>query len=60
VNKATFSPALLCPRRSIPTRNGVLAKFTPADYTWSISVNFSRFDGDTLTGAVDGYIEAVT
>ena len=35
---------------------GVLKSMTPSDYTWNMTIAFSRFDGDTLTGKVEGTI----
>jgi hypothetical protein len=36
---------------------GVLSLTQKANLSWKLSLNFSRFDGDTLTGKIKGVLE---
>jgi hypothetical protein len=36
---------------------GVLSLIREANLAWKLSLNFSRFDGDTLTGKIKGVLE---
>jgi hypothetical protein len=56
-NMACTTPNIPLTQVQIRATAGILPLAQQEDLTWKLTLNWSRFDGDTLTGKVNGVLE---
>jgi hypothetical protein len=56
-NAQVTTPNIPLTQVQILATTGLLARVQAENLTWKLTLHWSRFDGDTLTGQVDGFLE---